>query len=393
MPIKVTHKLQDRWEPEEYVVIEEPIAGTPVYKVKPVNGDNVRTLHRNLLLPLGVKLEPDYESDDSILEEDSDEDEGGFIGHPIEGSTDKLSPKEKKEDGSKPKKHVKFESPDTHLKSDIRKTPETLLHEVDNSTLSTNKSDNVSIQTNEDSSDKLIPMDVSLPSSMEEDTKVTTLNTEADMLDKDKEEEMPLVDSGADSLVDTRELLEFIDTMDVGDTSEVNESDTQVELVHDVTRQDDIDPKSESQFSSFMSYHEGESSSMDPGTNGKELSKSPIEESTKRHDSGVVDQGDINSHDSDMIAYGPNNTSVPSIDISDHSDIDSQSKDMTEDTSVNPIVEVEAEPLRRSARERKQTQFYGNPWLYRITYSLTPRVVSDLLQHVLDIKDSLTDIK
>ena len=72
---KGRHKLQDRWEPEEYVVIEQPIAGTPVYKVKPVNGDNVRTLHRNLLLPLGVKLEPDYESDDSILEEDSDEDE------------------------------------------------------------------------------------------------------------------------------------------------------------------------------------------------------------------------------------------------------------------------------------------------------------------------------
>ena len=61
---KGRHKLQDRWESEEYVVIEQPIAGTPVYKVKPVNGDNVRTLHRNLLLPLGVKLEPDYESDD-----------------------------------------------------------------------------------------------------------------------------------------------------------------------------------------------------------------------------------------------------------------------------------------------------------------------------------------
>ena len=79
---KGRHKLQDRWEPEEYVVIEQPIAGTPVYKVKPVNGDNVRTLHRNLLLPLGVKLEPDYESDDSHLEEDSDEDEGGYVGDP-----------------------------------------------------------------------------------------------------------------------------------------------------------------------------------------------------------------------------------------------------------------------------------------------------------------------
>ena len=399
---KGRHKLQDRWEPEEYVVIEQPIAGTPVYKVKPVNGDNVRTLHRNLLLPLGVKLEPDYESDDSILEEDSDDDEGGFISHPIEGPTGKLSPEKKKEDSKKPKKHVQFESPDTHLKSDIRKTPETLFQEVDNSTLSHNKSDNVSIQTNEDSNDELIPMDVSLPSkyllpnlddsSMEEDTKVTTLNTEADTLDTDKTKEMPLVDSEADSLVDTRELLEFIDTMDVSDTSKVNEPDTQEELVHDVTRQDDIDPKSESQFSSFMSYHEGESSSMDPSTNGKELSKSPLEESTKRHDSGVVDQGDINSHDSDVIAYEPNSTSIPPIDISDNSNINSQSTDITEDTSVNPIVEVETEPLRRSARERKQTQFYGSPLLYRITYNLTPRVVSDLLHHVPDIKDSLTDM-
>ena len=399
---KGRHKLQDRWEPEEYVVLEQPIAGTPVYKVKPVNGDNVRTLHRNLLLPLGVKLEPDYESDDSILEEDSDEDEGGFVGNPTIGSSDKLSHKEKKEDSSKPKKHVKFESSDTNLKSDIRKTPESLPQDVDNSTLSSDKSDNVSLKTDEDSSDKLIPMDVSLPSqyllpnlddsSSDEETEVTELCTEVEPTINDSGKEMQSINSVADSLVDTRELLEFIDTMDVGDASKVDESDTQKESVHDVTRQDEIDPKSESQFSSFMSYHEGESSSLDPGTNRKELCKSPIEDSTKRHDSGVVDQRDINSHDSDMIAYEPNNTSVPSIDISDHSNIDSQSKSVTDETSVNPIVDVEVEPVRRSARERKQTQFFGNPWLYRITYNLTPRVLSDLLQHVPDVRDSLADV-
>ena len=94
-----------------------------------------------------------------------------------------------------------------------------------------------------------------------------------------------------------------------------------------------------------------------------------------------------------MIAYESNNTSISSIDISDYSNIDSQSKDMTEEASVNPIVDVEVEPVRRSARERKQTQFFGNPWLYRITYNLTPRVLSDLLQHVPDIRDSLTDMK
>ena len=392
---KGRHKLQDKWEPEEYVIIEQPIAGTPVYKVKPVNGDNVRTLHRNLLLPLGVKLEPDYESDDSILEEDSDNDERGFV-NPI----GELSPKAKKEDSKKPKKHVQFESPNTHRKSDVSQTPETLFQEEGNSKFSPITSDNVSIQTKEDSSDELIPRDVSLPSkyllpnlddsSMEEDTEVTTLDTKTDTHETDKTKEMSLVDSEADSLVDTRELLEFIDTMNVSDTSKVSEPDTQEESAHDVPRQDDIDPKSESQFSSFMSYHEGESSSMDPGTDGMELCKSPIEKSTKRDDSGVVDQGDINSHVRDMIAYESNNTSMPFIDISDSDD--SQPIDIAEDTSVNPIVEVETEPLRRSARERKQTQFYGSPLLYRITYNLTPRVVSDLFHHVPDVQDSLADM-
>ena len=144
---------------------------------------------------------------------------------------------------------------------------------------------------------------------------------------------MQSINSEAESLVDTKEFLEFVDTMDVDDTSKVNESDTHEESVHDVTRQDEIDPKSESQFSSFMSYHEGESSSLDPGTNEKEL--------CMRHDSGIVDQRDINSHDSDLIAYESNDTSVPSIDISDHSNIHSQSQNVTDDASVNPIVDVE----------------------------------------------------
>ena len=393
---KGRHKLQDRWEPEEYVVIEQPITGTPVYKVKPVNGNNVRTLHRNLLLPLGVKLEPDYESDDSILEEDSDDEEGGFV-TPIKN----LSPKGQKEDGKKPHRHVQFESPDTQLQSVDEGTPESLPIEGQNSTLSPNQTDIVSKQSIEDSCDEFIPMDISLPSkyllpnlddsSIEEDTKVTTLTTEADVHDTDQTAEMSLVDSEADSLVDTRELLEFIDTMDVSDTSKVSEPTTHEELAHDETGQDIVDPKSESQFSSFMSYHEGESSSMDPGTDGKELSKSPIEESTMRDASGVVDQGDINSHDIDVIAYEPNSTSIPSIDISDNS-AESQSTSQTEDPAVNPFVQVETEPLRRSARDRKQTQFYGSPLLYRITYNLTPRVVSDLLHHVPDIQDSLIDM-
>ena len=395
---KGRHKLHDKWEPEEYVVVEQPIAGTPVYRVQPVTGGNIKTLHRNLLLPLGVKLEPDYDSDDSILDEDDSSSDELVI---LEDNRNKVSDKGKAVSKSQSypneSKHVEFDS-----NVDIFSSPEVQSNISDSKV----KLESVVEDTTSDleiTSDDVIPEDISLPSqfllpnlddsSSNEETEVTELCTEVEPAINDSGKEMQSINSEADSLVDSKELLEFIDTMDVRDASKVNESDTQEESVHDVTRQDDIDPKSESQFSSFMSYHEGESSSLDPGTNGQELSKSPIEDSTKRHDSGVVDQGDINSHDGDMIAYESNNTSVPSIDISDHSNIDSQSKDMTDDTSVNPIVDVEAGPVRRSVRERKQTQFFGNPWLYRMTYNLTPRVLSDLLQHVPDTKGSLTDMK
>ena len=212
----------------------------------------------------------------------------------------------------------------------------------------------------ENTGDNVIPEDIFLPSqfllpnlddsSSDEETGITELHTEVELTEHDNGKEMQSINSEADSLVDTKELLEFIDTIDVGNTSNIDESVSQKESDHIVTGQDEVDPKSESQFSSFMSYHEGESSSLDPGTNGKELSKSPIEDSTKRHDSGVGNQGDINSHDSDMVAYESKDTSTPSIDISCHNDVDSQSNEITEDNSVNPTLDVEVVPLRRSAR-------------------------------------------
>ena len=92
-----------------------------------------------------------------------------------------------------------------------------------------------------------------------------------------------------------------------------------------------------------------------------------------------------------MIAYESNETSPPSIEVSFPNDLYSQSKEIAEDNSVNSTMDFEVVSLRRSARERKQTQLFGNPWLYRITYNLTPRVLSDLLHHVPDTNDSLAD--
>ena len=394
---KGRHKLQDKWEPEEYVVVEQPIAETPVYRVQPVTGGNIRTLHRNLLLPLGVKLEPDYDSDDSILEEDDFSSDESIVPGDTEAKTcDRKRLVKTFQPHSEENKHVEFDSnvdifPGPDLQSNLTDSivePELV-----------GKSSNTSL---ENTGDEVIPEDISLPSqfllpnlddsSGDEETRITELNTEVELNGHDNGKEMQSINSEADSLVDTKELLEFIDTMDVGDASNVDESVSKKESDQIGTGQDEVDPKSESQFSSFMSYHEGESSSMDPSTNGQELSKSPIEDSTKRHDSGVGNQGDINSHDSDMIAYESNETKTPSIDISFPNDLDSQSNEIAEDNSVNPTIDVEVIPLRRSARERKQTQLFGNPWLYRITYNLTPRVLSDLLYHVPDTKDSLADV-
>ena len=93
------------------------------------------------------------------------------------------------------------------------------------------KSSNTSL---ENTGDKVIPEDISLPShfllpnlddsSSDEETGITELNTEVEFNGHDNGKEMQSINSEADSLVDTKELLEFIDTMDVGDTSNIDES-------------------------------------------------------------------------------------------------------------------------------------------------------------------------
>ena len=183
-----------------------------MYKVQPVNGGNIRTLHRNLLLPLGVKLEPDYKSDDSILDEDSDGDSVKLT----DSKTQLYGKRKSKEDSSKGKsqfeigeekpepkskkeKHVEFESQpdifsDICFESDTVIAPGSKLEESEIAVTSDNVSNSVSTEStshssSEESSDKVIPEDISLPSqfllptlddsSSEEETEITELKTEA----------------------------------------------------------------------------------------------------------------------------------------------------------------------------------------------------------------------
>ena len=134
---------------------------------------------------MGVKLEPDYNSDDSILEEDdSNSDESTILVDFKAKVYGKKRPVNKIQPQSEKEKHVEFDSnvhifPNSNLKSSL--SDSNVVQE------SVGKESNISP---EDSSDKVIPEDVSLPSrfllpnlddsSSDEETRITELNTEAE---------------------------------------------------------------------------------------------------------------------------------------------------------------------------------------------------------------------
>ena len=94
---KDRHKIQDRWEQGEYVIIDQPNPDIPVYTVKPVDADlPVRTLHRNLLLPLGVQMKGNTIPTDS-LENIETEDKGIVLLSDTVISPSPVTPKERHE--------------------------------------------------------------------------------------------------------------------------------------------------------------------------------------------------------------------------------------------------------------------------------------------------------
>ena len=76
---KGKHKIQDRWESDEYQVIAQPTPGIPVYKVKCIAWGRTRVLHHSLLLPLQGRLrqtEGQVGVDTPDPEEEEEEDSG-----------------------------------------------------------------------------------------------------------------------------------------------------------------------------------------------------------------------------------------------------------------------------------------------------------------------------
>ena len=224
----------------------------------------------------------------------------------------------------------------------------------------------------------LVPDDIDLPSqylvthsddsSDKEDTTITELNVDSQVNKSNSEDDLPFIDSKVDPLVDTNEFLEFVDTLDTGEQTT------------------GIEPKSvtESQFSSVMSYHEGDSTPlMDPSTDSQELSKSLGADSAEELASGTVDHEDNSSHDIDMFASDTDQSGLQFIqnDSSVQPTDSNVTQSVVEDEPEN-VISVEITEPRRSGRARKQTALYGNPLLYTITCKLTPRFVPAFQQNV-----------
>ena len=296
---KERHKIQDKWESEEYIVLEQPIPGTPVYRVRPVTGTKVRTLHRNLLLPLGVKYQPDIDSDES----DSDD------SVQIDTSHTMSSQSEKADSQTSQAKSVRFQSELPKVgfeddKADVSQADPSSIDKVDTDptippmeSISQVPDGESGLNDPTGTSEHLVPDDMDLPfqylvthsddSSDMEDTTITELNVDSQVNKLNSEDDLPFIDSKINPLVDTNEFLEFVDTLDTREQTT------------------DIKPKSvtESQFSSVMSYHEEDSTPLrDPSTDSQEFSKSLDAESAEELASGTVDHEDNSSHDIDMFA-------------------------------------------------------------------------------------------
>ena len=382
---KARHKIQDKWESEEYIVIEQPIPGTPVYRVRPVTGTKVRTLHRNLLLPLGVKYQPDIDSDES------DSDDSVYVDTSHSGSN---QPEEAYSQTSQAKS-VRFQSELPKVGFEDRKG---VVSQADSSKVdeddinlpippmeSVNQVPDVEsgLSDSTGTSEHLVPDNVNLPSqylvtqsddsSDMEDTTTTELNIDSQVNKSNTEDDLSFINSRIDSLVDTNEFLEFVDTLD------------------DREQTTAIEPKSvtESQFSSVMSYHEGDSAPLrDPSADSQELSKSLDVESTEELASGTINQEDDSSHDIDVFASDTEKSSSQSV-PDDSSVQNSNIVPSVEENESGNVISVEIAEPRRSGRARKQTALYGNPLLYTITCKLTPRFVPVFFNKMSETLESL----
>ena len=129
---KGRHKIQDRWESDEYQVIGKSNPGIPVFEVKSVAGDRTRVLHQNLLPSLQgrVRQQGGKEVEDLQGPGEEEEEDSGLPG--VHKAPQVRTGKRHFSPQAKPTQHMEACSQDTsaNLKSkdssDFRLLPESL---------------------------------------------------------------------------------------------------------------------------------------------------------------------------------------------------------------------------------------------------------------------------
>ena len=331
---KGRHKIQDRWEPEEYYVVSQPHPGLPVYRVKQINSGKERVLHRNLLLPLGIEYKQD---DDSISEVDSEEEEV---------LDEKVIVPQFKDVSDR-------DTEDTLNKAMVQPTPDPKPALLDGKQISLEEVKN-SVSSQEEPSGtsfSKLPLDSSstLDSKylvpIEDDSTKSQITQSIEMSASDNQSStLPSIKSETSSLMNTREFLDFVDEMSEDDRKNVTDDKSQESSK---PSKDEVSI-TESQFSSVMSYHEGDDTSS-------------LASSVDADTSNIVNKDlkdDSKSTEGDSSDFTQNKTSVD--DVNDITD----SVSVTEE-AIQPKTSMQDSPpkVRRSTRRNLGAPpiRYGDP--------------------------------
>ena len=95
--VRGKQKIADRWESDPYVVLRQPNPDLPVFEVKKDSSRStrIRTLHRNLLLPIGYSTSRECDEDDDDDEDEDSVAEDSAIEETAEEKVDDISKDER----------------------------------------------------------------------------------------------------------------------------------------------------------------------------------------------------------------------------------------------------------------------------------------------------------
>ena len=268
------HKIQDKWEEDEYKVLSQPNDEIPVYKVQKTNGQGrIRVLHRNLLLPLGSRMKSNEQVEEMPVSF-SEEMEEDLTVIPEGPGVKKHQPVNK----DKATKLVTFDISREDMKTNhsIGKNTEEIVNNVVEDSSSSELLLTQDEQLTEDSArdDAMqLPDDSTISSHVSD----TTYNTSRDRSEQSTEDSSEEKDSSAQpemsDLNDVTPPMSFdVDNL-TGFLEDTPENDDLLESVESPT---------ESQFSSIMEYQQSDESEAEDMEDSVEAEIPPVEIAPRR---------------------------------------------------------------------------------------------------------------